>query len=756
MKANLFYLILFLFGLSSCVADDFDLHDPFPEDDNELPVDFTFLLPGEEEPGGRSIENPKTKFNEGDIIHIVGTFKAIYNNDQEVVVVRYGALRKVKNGWDTVPGNKMKWPNMATTGSFQAYWISGSTGLLNVNESLEMNLSDVTPTTDPLMATSEPDISYGRGVRMQFEHLCSYLTLTALEPMVSDTYWIAPDPNSQTPIYNGFKLTLEETNTLNFEFIEIPNDDYGGLVYVAGQAFNYEDSSNGVLTTNTYANFFLAPGTYNQFSIRYPGLPPYSYEFLKYDFENIQPGAAGDNIPNVVPELKAGNTYVLNVTKSPGITIVAPPSAEGWDESGAFYDVDVEEFLRAATDAEGQDYYNDTGTQILQKTSTGVKLLHNITFNYAPYNGVFDNFEANINEGQIFDGDYHYIAGIASPVFRYNYGTIKNLGLKQIKGVLVTDKNDDSGHDMSRQGLICQWNRGGTLQNIRLPEGGTITGMVKQTVGSDNENHDIGIVTGTNTGTIDGLELGGTFNFTLSGYYEEGGTPMAVNVTVNFGGICGQNNNMISNVDSPDNNLNLKLVNNCQGVTGALYTGGLAGYSSGGFSDIVLQTVNVDCSQSKGQNLYSGGMAGELTSTDTGSTMVGVDNCIVGGAVKAGEANYYAGNHTDSSNLTGGLSGTLSNTTVTGFRVSMDIQGPLTDSDDVLDGTGGVFGRIRSQSPMSNIIAYGPALSGAGYLGNFAGIVPAGMTWDDYAAMGIVVRQFVDVNIGSDEVLINE
>lgn len=756
MKIYYIFILSLLIGLASCTDDMMQPSMP-GEGDNELPIDFTFLLP-EDEAGTRSISNPKTNFSEGDIIHIQGIFQALYN-DQETTMIRYGAFRKVKNGWDTVPGSKMKWPNMATTGTFTAYYISGSTGLLTLTDPLKTNMTNMATNADPLKAQSASDIEYGRGVRMQFQHLCAYLTLEELEPLVSDNYWITANPDDPgSVINNGFQLSLNSDNTLNFEFIAIPDPDYDNMVYVGGTSINYETSQNGQLETHTLANFFLEPGTYDSFMIKYPGLAPVSYEFLKYDFNEIQAGAGGEGTENIVPQLNAGNTYVLNVTKSPGITILAPPSAEGWDESDNYYIVDVPSFLEAASS--GGSYYDENGVQILEGTASGSRLLHNVDFQFYEYNGLFDNFIADINEGSIFDGDYHYIKNIASPIFRYNYGTIKDLGLKSINATLVTDENDDSGHDFSRMGMVCQWNYLGTLSNIRIPEGGTITGLVNQEFGAspENETHNLGIVTGSNTGTIDGVELGGIFDFTLSGYYTaESPSPMAVDITVLFGGICGQNAGTISNIMSPDNNLTLNLINNCVGNTGALYTGGMVGSSSGSMDNIVVQTLNIDCSGSEGLTLYTGGMVGELTTSGGSAGLTGLNNCIASGSIKTGTASPYSGSDAQSAAYTGGLAGALLNIPVYNSRVAIDITGPSSSLSEVLYATGGIFGRIRTNSQMGNLIGYGTVLTGVPYIGNFAGIVPTGMTWTDYQDMGITVRQFTNIsNIGIDASFISE
>lgn len=745
---KLLYLFLLLIA-SSCTLDVIEPMIPVQEDECELPIDFTFVL-ADEDFDTRGISNPKTSFQVGDIIHIQGIFNALYN-EEETVITRYGALRKVNNGWDTVPGSKMKWPNMATTGTFTAYYISGTSGLLTVGEPVVTSLSNLDTDSDPLMAQSAQDIAYGRGVRMQFNHLCTYLTLEDLEPMVANSYWItSTDDATSSQIKNAFSINLASNNELSFEFLSIPDENYKDMVYVAGEAINTESSAGGELVTNTHANFFLAPGTYDSFMIRYPGINSESYEFLKYEYQTN-----ADDEESVAPVLEAGKTYLLNVTKSPGITILSPPSAEGWDESDKYYSVDVPDFLQAVY--EGNDYINSDDVLILEKTASGVRLLHNVDFNFEQYNGIFETFDANINEGQVFDGNYHYIRNIGSPVFRYNYGTIRNIGLKSLNVTFVTDENDDTGHDMSRQGVMCQWNRLGTIENLRIPEGGVINGLVNQAYGAmpEDETHNIGIVTGSNTGSINGVELGGSFTLTVTGYYTDTNPePAEVNVTVLTGGLTGQNTGSVSNINSPDNNLNLTIYNKCQGSYGALYTGGLVGSNTGSITDVVIQTITVDCSDSEGLTLYSGGLTGELTASATNQSIV--NNCMAQGTLISGVAKYTSGD-AQSGCYNGGLTGVLQNIPVTDARISVDIQGPSVSNDNVLYGTGGVFGRIRTNTSVSDIIAYGTRLSGVPYIGNFAGIVPEGMSWTDYEGKGIIVRAFPSINnIGTDASIITD
>lgn len=766
---NFIYLISFLLILGACKDDDLFLQGGSNGNGYDgLPVEFEFILP-EETLETRTVENPKTSFSVGDVIHIQGTFETQYEGET-ATVVRYGALRKISTGWEPVEGNGLTWPTTATEGQFTAYWISESTSVLHPDSvPLSAKLSTLTSQTDPLGAVSQSGIPYGHAVPLQFNHLCTYLTLMELEPMVSDSYWITTDSiPGVAQINNAFQLSLSSENQLNFEFIATPDPAYNNLVYVEGAAINVEvpdtASVNG-LRTITQANYFLQPGDYTTFILRYPAVAPRSYEYMKYDFNNIPENVGGENDSNIAPELEAGKSYVLNVTTSPGITIVAPPSAEEWDESDNYETIeDVKSFLEAIST--GADY-SERGVDILRKTATGTELLRNVDFHFEEYTIWEDSnypdgyYQPNIREGSVFNGGFHYIRNIGSPVFRYNYGTIRDLGIKNLNMSFISDENDETQHDMSRKGSLVCWNETtGTIQNVRITGGGEINAYVKPGTGEENEDsdsgatqetHNIGCIVGSNTGNVNGVEMGGTFTLTVTGfngYPDVDSEPeMEVNVTVLTGGFVGQNagTGNITEVNAYENNLTINIINTCKSsTTGAFYTGGIAGQSSAYITSVIIPQVNVDCSQNTGFTLYSGGIAGELT-TDINNITAAVANCVVGGSVKAGVSRPYGGTETgESVTYTGGISGALQSVPVTASRVSVSVYGPENAINNVTYATGGAFGRIRTTSDVSNLVAYGSALTGPDpAIGNFAGMVPTGQTWQtDYADKNIVVRTF--------------
>ena len=235
------------------------------------------------------------------------------------------------------------------------------------------------------------------------------------------------------------------------------------------------------------------------------------------------------------------------------------------------------------------------------------------------------------------------------------------------------------------------------------------------------------------------MELGGRFELTVEAYVDETITD-DVDATVIIGGIVGQcgGSGSISDVTALDGALDIYITNNCRGTLGAFYVGGIAGMSSGFLDGVILPNVVIDGSMSKGVTSYMGCVAGELSTGDKAA----VTSCIVSGSVKAGESNPVG--FITSVSYTGGLAGALMEVPVTGCRVAASVYGSETVGEQVIYATGGAFGRIRSATPVENVIAYGSALEGpAEWIGNFAGIVPGDESWEDtYGNKNIIVRPF--------------
>lgn len=776
---HLFVLTAMLSVPGSCVSDEWADGGVTPTDD-ERPVEFIVSLPGT-----RAIENPKTAFSQGDVLHIQGTFTATYDG-AENDVVRYGALRFNGRTWQPVDNSGLTWPTSATKGTFLAYFISGSDGLLYKPADASQGrsttdtylLSDISPSatasgkySDPLEANSE-ETNYGHAVELNFHHKCAYLTLEDLEPQVSDRYWFTCSGTvteaGSNEFHNAFYLQLTDDNKLEFKWVTEPDERYKApgsatqnLIYIASPSIRTENSEGKNITR---ANYFLEPGRYEHFQVCYPvkepayqdgrlQTPGETLNYLEFDYNNVG-GAEGGIDENVAPDLKGGRTYTLNITRSPGIVIITPPDAEGWDESDEDYEVNVGEFLKAV--ANSTEYINEKGVKILEKTDIGTKLLHNVDFNKDHDSFWNLSFEPNVNEGQTFDGNYHYIKNLGSPLFRYNYGTIRNLGIKHIEATVISDENSDTGRDMSRQGGLCMWNRStGSITNIHVSGGVEITALVK--TDTDQETHNIGCLLGSNTGSMSDVALSGEFTLTVRAYVDDNITDQ-VDATVLIGGIAGQiaGSGSISHISALDGVPAFTITNECKGDIGAFYVGGIAGQSSGYLDDISLPDVTVDGRNSRGVTSYMGCMAGEFTvSSDAEEAPnASVTACIVTGEVRAGEVKPDARGYLTGASYIGGVAGALMNVPVSNSRVAAEVHGTESPDPDVIYASGGAFGRIRTATEIENLIAYGPALDGPNdaetdpderkrFIGNFAGLVPSGETWEEtYSNKNIIVRQF--------------
>lgn len=771
--------IVFMLPLFAGCSDDLFLHSD--DLNGERPIEFDFLLP--DISGTRAFadgDNVKRKFESGDMIHVLGTFNTEFfeegsDTKKTGKEKRYGALRYNGKKWEAVAGSMLTWPTIATSGQFEAYYISGSDGVLTGDDPSETYLlSDITPASDPLKAVSDANIGYGRAVRLNFHHICAHLTLIDLEPMVAMNYFfhtdypLDPETKKELPFNNAFKISLGKSEdpetegqpTLNFEFCQKPDESFDDFVYISADAIETETTDeSGKAVVITKAGYFLEPGYYETFSLHYPATKPNTYNYLKYDYKKIPDNVRDTDVPNTPPNLEAGKSYNLTITKSSGVEMINPPTAGGWDESDVYFKVNVEEFLKAVNSK--KDYFYED-VQILQATADGVKLLHNVDFHNFRYSDLTDNFRPNIDQGTVFDGNYHYIQNLASPLFRYNYGTIRNVGIKNIEINAVSYEKDNTNDDMSRHGALCMRNNiNATISNVRIKDVNmniAVKSLVRVEHPDGSETHNIGCVLGSNTGQVSGVALSGNFSLNVSGL-DEDDFEKNVNASVLIGGIVGQNaaTGKIYDVSSYEGTPSFTITNACIGPIGSYSVGGVVGESTGIITGVILSNMTIDGSKSKGVTSYMGGMAGQLTVSSDLTYTAAISSCIAGGKITAGTTTPF-GDITSGSYI-GGIAGANKGVPVTDCRTTVSVYGSLNASENGIYATGGAFGRIREASKIEDLIVYGAALvkpkpSGPAemnYVGNFAGIIPKEQNWDtDYAEKNIIVRVFNGIeNIGA-------
>lgn len=742
-----------------------------PSDETGLPVEFELEWP--HDPATRTYLDSygNERFSNGDMIHIVGTFNvnALQENGtyESGIETRYGALSYDGTNWKAVGGSNLKWPSIATDGQFTAYYVSGSNGVLTGTAPTEnFRLSNLTPTTDPLTATSAAGIPYGNAVKLEFSHICAYLTLLDIEPQVSDSYWLVrngdlTDQNGQPTVFNNaFQISLVEGTygpDLNFSFIQEPDNNYSqNPVYIAGRIITVEPPETDPLAGTTInAEYFLEPGYYDTFQIVYPASTTTTYNYIEYDYNKI-PVIAGDT--PTMPLLEANTPYTLDITKSPGTTVVTPPSEGDWDDNGNYYViVDVESFLKSAYDGEA---YQENDIPILEKTTNGTRLLTNVDFKNFSYSNFDDKgFYPDIRTNIDFDGDYHYIQNLADPLFHFVSGNVRNVGIRTINTDITSEENDDENLDNSRNGALCHYNTG-VITNVRVIDCNMNVGVLSHiTAGNvnDNETHNIGGVVGSNKGLIDGVEFGGYLNITVSGYadpsYQEN-----VNATVLIGGVTGQNaaEGTIKDIGWIDNNFTMEIVNSCVGPLGDYSCGGLVGQSSGYIMGADLIHVTINGTESQGVTSYMGGIAGQLTVLGDNSGTVTA--CSVSGSIAAGVSRPSG--PIKSGSYAGGIAGADTNIPVIKCNSMVSVTGPTTYVEGVLYATGGAFGRIRNAPSytFSDMMIWGNSLSGPSgtqsFFGDFVGIAPDSAEWDawysGFSSYGIVVRPIVSNNVGTN------
>ena len=772
------YLMLLLPFLAGC-TDELLADRPSEDAGDELPIEFDFSMPA----ATRGFDGDvKRSFTNGDVIHIIGTFqtKELQEDGKYVegLVKRYGAMSYNGKQWSPLAGSKLTWPSVAVNGTFEAYYIYGRNGVLTgVTDPEPVFLAEVKPETgDPMHAQSEANIVYGHAVGLNFNHLCAYLTLVDLEPQVATSYWFKREKVSD--FNNAFKFYLEHDAEGDPKFVfefcaeEYRPNDFPGLIYISADAVAetvFDEQGEGKIITK--ASYFLEPGYYETFSLCYPAAAPNVYDYLEYDYNNIPENSGGLDKDNNRPQLEAGTTYTLTITKSPGVTINSPSSGEGWHDETPYYEVDVEEFLKSIAEkrayevtVEDEDGSKRTVT-ILEATADGTKLLENVDFSLFKYfdygsqtwNFKDENFVPNISGGNVFDGDYHYIKNLASPLFRYNYGTIKNVGIRDITIEATTyedeENYEDRDKDMSRLGALCMWNRhNAVIANVRVSNVEmNVTVLSQITTESDgSETHNIGSIAGSNTGSISEVALAGAFKLDVTG--------TKTNSSVLIGGLLGQNaaEGTVYDVTPLEGDLEINITNSCNGDLGSYSVGGVVGESTGSISGVILSDVTIDGTRSSGVTSYMGGIAGQLAASEDVLTSTFVESCVISGSIRAGATVKYGA--ITSGSYIGSIAGADYNVAVTDCRTVVSVYGSKPGNEKVIYATGGGFGRIRDASAYNfeNLIIYGATLDGLDdpdnmqFTGNFAGIVPLEQTWDDYANKNILLRSLVSKNIGGN------
>lgn len=743
---NILFALILPLLFAGCREDDL-----WSDDMDVVPgeVRFNIEIDGLDGNTRGIMEESKVMFEEGELLHIQAVYTCKHGDEPEYYERQYGLLEyKGRGKWEPHTSSRgLRWPDEAVTGTFKAYYFYGSTGELNENPMPKKLLSDYKFVEVPL-SDEVIDIKYGVTVNLRMKHMFSYLTLTEMNNGVASELWfhIANTPGERV-LNNAFYFKFDaETYEITPVFCQVPDENYVNengqpLVYIKAK-LNETEGENDIGTTVSY---FLEPGVYYTFDLLYPRSRETYGTYLSYN-RNLQTVTGDDG-------LLANHRYVFSVLKSLGIIVKHNPD-EGWDENHAPIKIDVEEFLRSVN--RGSDYFVDnedgTRTQVLEKTNTGTRLLHNIDFEYFNYTSFgADNFRAIQNS--IFDGNFHYIYHTACPLFFSNNGTITNLGLRdcETKEPLVSDehlKRDDFELDCSYNGLIAAYNYA-TVINVRVINAKM---SVRINATSSQEAHNAGLLFGVNRGNVYDIGLSGDLILNVENNPGNEKIPR-----VNIGALAAQNLGRfsgISFIDDPDYDFEypeIQIINGCKGTNGVYKVGGVVGNNMGVLEDIFFPSVKVDASTSQGLESYLGGMIGDNTSSTASAPMV-MGN-IVRGEVICGEVLPQI--NLLSLCYTGGMAGSLNvQAIVQNNSVSVDVKGPAKAEDKVEYGTGGVFGILKlltgyEEGNISDLAWYANTLAGPDYIGNFAGIAPYGFDWDThYKDNNISLKKIKPENIG--------
>ena len=717
------------------------------------------------------LSESKQEFDNAELIHLRVVFDCVPKVGSPRKDILYTILQCSSSSyaggryniqWSVLSGQPaLIWPDDAVTGTFTAYYVSGSSGALTGNQMEPKLLSEYKAAEVPLSAEVK-DVPYGNAVRLPMKRLFSFLTLTEIQEGVSDDLWYTV--HDDDTFNNAFRLLFDEqTKEMTPEFCRIPNDDYkdgNGDPLVVVKAYAGGTSEEGVNEGSaTGTSFFLEPRAYHQFSILYPRSRTEYATYLTYTKDLAQILKGDDN-----PEGKflPNGRYVFSVLKSLGVIVEESPD-DGWDKAEPAVDINVEKFLKAMQSGDNYfeyDKHTQQDVQILESTPEGTRLLRNVSFHHEYYDVFPDNFRPTLSN--TFDGNYHYIHDMACPLLYENYGNIINLGIRDAatrdengnpRPVISSEKAERNGTtvDMSYNGIIAARNLG-VVDNVRVVN---VDMTVQIQAAGTGEAHNVSLLFGVNQGRVYDVGLAGELKLTVENAPGDNVMPQVM-----VGGVAGQNTGTvrgITHIEDEKENFAMPeiiILNKCQGDNGAYWSGGIAGTNIGNLEEIFLHSVLVDASGSRGVGSYLGGLVGENQSSNSGAPVI--RGCIVRGSVEAGQIRSLT--NITSYSYTGGMAGALNvQSLIDDCSVSVSVVDVTAQDVATEYGQGGAFGILQPipagsglQEGLIQILScYGSVLEGNGHVGNFAGIVPAGFGWEHYKDNQINVKQHAGTeNIG--------
>ena len=751
--------------LAGCQDDDF-LTDGMGPDGEVL-----FRIEIDTPDGTRTaVDESKTRFQEGELVHIRAEFDCEKNGEQ-YKRYHYGVLQYAGKGIWSPYGDAyaLKWPDEAKTGTFTAYYIYGSNGVLTSNNVDPKLISDYAFDEIPLHGQAV-NVRYGEAVKLPMKRVFALLTLTEMKEGISDELWftipeteIPADDEAYTPVpgeeprelpylNNAFRIVFDPDNNYEMrqEFSRIPSVDYRdsngkNLAFVKSRFTRTVDPDNPE-NVSTEINFLLEPGAYHQFTLLYPrGRTTYA-TYLTYGHDLSRYTSTKGFVAN--------GRYTFSILKSLGVIVEETPE-EGWDESEPVIIVDVDAFMKSVNS--GNEYYekdlnSDEDVQITEKTDNGLKLLRNIDFRYYQYDVLKDGTFPNLN--LTFNGDYHYIYHLGCPLFYENNGTIINLGLKEAetKTPIISSEHlprNGTTIDNSYNGFIASRNYG-TVSNMRVAKASMRIQI--QTTNPDepaHEAHNASLLFGSNIGNVYDIGISDELTLTVENAAGEEIMP-----GVQIGSVAAQNLGSVTGITPIEEEgyvaPTVRIYNRCAGDNGVYRVGGVVGNNMGALYDIFMPSVTVDASASNALESYLGGLAGDIPSSSSSTPVI--SGCIVRGEVTAGALKPLL--NLDAYSYTGGVAGSMHiQCSISDSSISVGVTDNSPLAEDAQYAAGGAFGQIKSsvgyrEGGIQTLACFGSTLKGHGYLGNFAGMAPSGYGWSHYQNNEINVRRLVENNVG--------
>ena len=652
-------------GFCSCSEETPDGGTNFRKEGESLPMEFVIDIPGMEggakkAPASRS---DKTVFEKNEVIHLFVNF-TLREGNTESKQTAYECMRYNGSEWvsteatSTTGGVPLSWPWNAVSADITAYFADHITGPIGENAVSESASLGSIQTDDPLKAKIK-GVPYGNAIHLTFKSLCAKLIFKNLGDN-SDEFWL-----QKKELNDAFRLSRQsESDTQEekpaFEFFQNSTNPY-----ISG-AKNEEGN----------VTFYVEPGNYSNIKINYP----YNRPYLSLEIEGLE---------NVV----ANHIYTIEINEGSG-QVVNEEEDDGWDDGGDPVTpgdgLDINKFLQAIHDASA--YTLDDGTPILaKKDDGGTILLTNVSF------GNQEFIPQSIPNTTSFDGNKFYISDANSNIFTSIDGELTNLGIKDCE---VTKTSPSQAGVL---GLSCV----GHISNIRL-----LNLTLDVTPPSMPNLCDVGILVGNNSGTIDGVGLGGNINVDVHSESSPG--------RVDVGGLVGQSSGTIKNVSllNTEGETMISVVCDCEfaeneGIVGDRYVGGVVGLSVGRIENCTLE-VTVDANNSQGVLMYTGGLAGMVRSSEDGKGGY-VNNVVIYGNVRGGLA-YPTDDETiygEGHSYTGGLIGYVYYVQAIRNSKSLGVVYGQSISDErfspwknTIYAVGGAFGQTYGATTISGIEAW--------------------------------------------------